>query len=82
MNLPKVSHERIKKDNREKVTVTFFKSPSLKDWLGKRTFQRSDLRLLIKRICLSMREHEAYACFSLDNRQVIALHRSGQFVMM
>ena len=70
------------KTEQELVTVTFFHSRSYDSWLSQRQFRSAPIKNLIVKIKNTMKAHENYACFSLDNGKVVALDRVGQFVMM
>lgn len=64
------------------ITVSFFKNLSVKSYLTQRLFAYDRLNDLVVTIYNSMNGDENYACFLRDDGYVIALDKSGRFVMM
>ena len=64
------------------VRVHFFKTLSVDSQTGRRLFTAKPVGQLVEDIHSSTECDENYACFFAQDGQVIALDRTGQFVMM
>ncbi len=69
-------------DRIDLVRVHFFRTLSVNSQTGRRLFPAKPVGQLVEDIHTSMDGDENYACFFGQDGQVIALDRTGQFVMM
>ena len=69
-------------DRIDLVRVHFFRTLSVDSQTGRRLFAAKPVGQLVEDIHTFMGRDENYACFFGQDGQVIALDRTGQFVMM
>ena len=69
-------------DRIDLVRVHFFRTLSVDSQTGRRLFPAKPVGQLVEDIHTSMGRDKNYACFFGQDGQVIALDRTGQFVMM
>ena len=69
-------------DRIDLVRVHFLRTLSMYSQKGRRLFPAKPVGQLVEDIHTSMVRDENYVCFFGQDGQVIALNRTGQFVMM